>query len=44
MLCGTQPLLGLHLHFYSSTDQQVWTRAKGTIYQQDYQGILHGGF
>ncbi|QDE30206.1 MULTISPECIES: PaaI family thioesterase [Shewanella] len=44
MLCGTQPLLGLHLHFYSGTDQLVWARAKGTIHHQGYQGILHGGF
>ncbi|MGX9463299.1 PaaI family thioesterase [Shewanella sp. A14] len=44
MLCGTQPLLGLHLQFYSSADQRVWARAKGTIHQQGYQGILHGGF
>lgn len=44
MLCGTQPLLGLHLQFYSTADQQVWARAKGSIHQQGYQGILHGGF
>jgi len=44
MLCGTQALLGLHLNFYSTGDQQVWARAKSTIHQQGYQGILHGGF
>jgi acyl-coenzyme A thioesterase PaaI-like protein len=44
MLCGTQALLGLHLHFYSTPDQRVWARARGTIHQQGYQGILHGGF
>ncbi|QYJ86942.1 PaaI family thioesterase [Shewanella mesophila] len=44
MLCGTQALLGLNLHFYSTPDQLVWARARGTIHQQGYQGILHGGF
>lgn len=44
MLCGTQNLLGLHLHFFSTADQQVWARAKGSIHHQGYQGILHGGF
>ena len=44
MLCGTQALLGLKLNFYSSCNHQVWARVKGTIHQQGYQGILHGGF
>ena len=44
MLCGTQPLLGLHLHFFSTADQLVWANAKGTPHHQGYQGILHGGF
>ncbi|PKF61658.1 PaaI family thioesterase [Psychromonas sp. psych-6C06] len=43
MLCGTHPPLGLKLDFYHN-DNEVWTIAKGSIHQQGYQGILHGGF
>jgi len=43
MLCGQQSLLGLKLNFYSNQDE-VWSIARGSIHQQGYQGILHGGF
>ena len=44
MLCGTQSTFGLKLDFYNDQEGAVWTRAKGSIHQQGYQGILHGGF
>jgi acyl-coenzyme A thioesterase PaaI-like protein len=44
MLCGKQALLGLNLNYYSTSDRQVWSQVNGTIHQQGYQGILHGGF
>ncbi len=44
MLCGKQAILGLNLNYYSTSDQQVWSQVNGTIHQQGYQGILHGGF
>ncbi|WP_051302968.1 PaaI family thioesterase [Psychromonas aquimarina] len=44
MLCGPQAVLGLNLIFYHTGDQQVWAHAKGTIHQQGYLGIMHGGF
>lgn len=44
MLCGTQPSFGLKLDFYNDLQQNVWAQAKGSIHQQGYQGILHGGF
>jgi len=43
MLCGPQSQLGLKLDFYSN-ESEVWTIAQGSIHQQGYQGILHGGF
>lgn len=43
MLCGPNSLLGLKLNFYSNQDG-VWTIAQGSIHQQGYNGILHGGF
>lgn len=43
MLCGPNSLLGLKLDFYSNS-QEVWTTTVGTIHQQGYQDILHGGF
>lgn len=43
MLCGPQSLLGLKLDFYSNQDE-VWANAQGSIHQQGYQDILHGGF
>ncbi|KMV30404.1 hypothetical protein AB733_12105 [Photobacterium swingsii] len=44
MLCGTEPTFGLKLDFYNDQHGAVWSRAKGSIHQQGYQGILHGGF
>jgi len=44
MLCGEQSTFGLKLAFYSDPQRIVWARAKGSIHQQGYQGILHGGF
>lgn len=44
MLCGTQPTFGLKLDFYADQHGDVWTQTKGSIHQQGYQGILHGGF
>jgi len=43
MLCGSQAMLGLKLNFYSNQDE-VWSIVQGSIHQQGYQGILHGGF
>lgn len=43
MLCGSQAPLGLNLNFYANQDE-VWTLVNGSIHQQGYQGILHGGF
>lgn len=44
MLCGTNPVLGLKLNYYSYDDQQVWAHYKSSVHQQGYEGILHGGF
>ncbi|MDA7747306.1 PaaI family thioesterase [Psychromonas sp.] len=44
MLCGTQPTFGLQLNFYADQNNDIWTYTKGSIHQQGYQGILHGGF
>lgn len=44
MLCGTQSTFGLKLDFYNDQVGVVWAKAKGSIHQQGYQGILHGGF
>lgn len=44
MLCGNQAILGLRLNFYADGDRQVWSMARGTVHNQGYQGILHGGF
>jgi acyl-coenzyme A thioesterase PaaI-like protein len=44
MLCGTQSTFGLKLNFYNDQEGIVWAQAKGSIHQQGYQGILHGGF
>lgn len=44
MLCGTQSSFGLKLDFYNDQQGVVWAKAKGSIHQQGYQGILHGGF
>ncbi|PSU44622.1 PaaI family thioesterase [Photobacterium frigidiphilum] len=44
MLCGTQSTFGLKLDFYNDQEGVVWAKAKGSIHQQGYQGILHGGF
>lgn len=44
MLCGSTPLLGLKLNFYSDDSQQVWAHFKSSAHQQGYEGILHGGF
>ncbi|MFT6985306.1 MAG: hypothetical protein ACJAT7_001114 [Psychromonas sp.] len=44
MLCGEQSTFGLKLAFYGDQQGVVWARAKGSIHQQGYQGILHGGF
>ncbi len=44
MLCGTQSTFGLKLDFYNDQKGVVWAKAKGSIHQQGYQGILHGGF
>ncbi len=44
MLCGTQSTFGLKLNFYNDQEGFVWAKAKGSIHQQGYQGILHGGF
>jgi len=44
MLCGTQSTFGLKLDFYGDQHSDVWAKAKGSIHQQGYQGILHGGF
>jgi len=43
MVCGEKSLLGLKLSFYSNQDV-VWSLVKGSVHQQGYQGILHGGF
>lgn len=43
MLCGSQSTLGLKLDFYAN-QHEVWTLITGSIHQQGYQGILHGGF
>ncbi|MCP5079529.1 MAG: PaaI family thioesterase [Psychromonas sp.] len=43
MLCGPQSQLGLKLDFYSNAEE-VWTIVRGSIHQQGYQGLLHGGF
>jgi uncharacterized protein (TIGR00369 family) len=43
MLCGSHALLGLKLNFYRNQDE-VWSTVLGSIHQQGYQGILHGGF
>ena len=44
MLCGTQSTFGLKLDFYNDQEGIVWAKTKGSIHQQGYQGILHGGF
>lgn len=44
MLCGTQSSFGLKLNFYNDQEGVVWAKANGSIHQQGYQGILHGGF
>jgi acyl-coenzyme A thioesterase PaaI-like protein len=44
MLCGTQSTFGLKIDFYNDQEGAVWAKAKGSINQQGYQGILHGGF
>ena len=44
MLCGTQSTFGLKLDFYADQHGDVWLKTKGSIHQQGYQGILHGGF
>lgn len=44
MLCGSYPVLGLKLNFYSDQTQQVFAHFKSSIHQQGYEGILHGGF
>ncbi|MGL1955755.1 MAG: PaaI family thioesterase [Colwellia sp.] len=44
MLCGTQSTFGLKLNFYSDQNSDIWVKTKGSIHQQGYQGILHGGF
>ena len=44
MLCGTQSTFGLKLDFYGDQQGDVWAHTKGSIHQQGYQGILHGGF
>lgn len=44
MLCGTQSTFGLKIDFYSDQENVVWAKTKGSIHQQGYQGILHGGF
>ncbi len=44
MLCGTQSSTGLQLDFYSDATDVVWAKAKGSIHQQGFEGILHGGF
>jgi acyl-coenzyme A thioesterase PaaI-like protein len=44
MLCGTQSTFGLKIDFYNDQEGVVWAKAKGSIHQQGYQGILHGGF
>ena len=44
MLCGSHPVLGFKLNFYSDQSQQVFAYFKSSIHQQGYDGILHGGF
>lgn len=44
VLCGSHPVLGLKLNFYSDHIQQVFAYFKSSIHQQGYEGILHGGF
>ena len=44
MLCGTQLTFGLKLDFYNDQQGVVWAKAKSSIHQQGYQGIIHGGF
>lgn len=44
MLCGPQSTFGLKLNFYQDQEGSVWAKTKGSIHQQGYQGILHGGF
>tara|TARA_R110001583_G_scaffold21088_1_gene80246 strand:+ start:11711 stop:12187 length:477 start_codon:yes stop_codon:yes gene_type:complete len=44
MLCGTQSTFGMKLDFYNDQEGTIWGRAKGSIHQQGFQGILHGGF
>lgn len=44
MLCGTQSTFGLNIDFYSDQEDKIWATTKGSIHQQGYQGILHGGF
>ena len=44
MLCGTQSTFGLKIDFYNDQEGIVWAKTKGSIHQQGYQGILHGGF
>jgi len=44
VLCGSQPILGLKLNFYSNHSQQVFAHFKSSIHQQGYEGILHGSF
>lgn len=43
MICGSHSVLGLKVNFYSNT-KEVWALVKGSIHQQGYQGITHGGF
>ncbi len=44
MLCGSNALWGLKLQFYSNDEEHVWAQAKGSVHQQGYQDILHGGY
>ena len=43
MLCGPSSVLGLKLNFYAN-EAEVWALTVGTIHQQGYKDILHGGF
>lgn len=43
ILCGAQANYGLQLDFYKDQQGGVWTQLKGSINQQGYNGILHGG-
>lgn len=43
MLCGPNALLGMKLDFYRNA-AEVWALTIGSIHQQGYEDILHGGF